>query len=169
MPDDTRAETERLHRLWDAALGHAPAEQFADDSGLSGLIAAVHAADDAPQPDPRFLARLRDDMIAARPPTSTRKTVRTNSLGLVAPAPAVLAGRPILRAALMAIAAALLIAALSGGGRWLSGSAPAPLVASAMASSVPLVATAIPTPTSLSSDETSPAATISPANAAGNH
>ena len=39
----------------------------------------------------------------------------------------------------------LLVAALSGGGRWLAGSGPAPMVASAMASSVPDRPTAMPT------------------------
>jgi hypothetical protein len=51
--------------------------------------------------------------------------------------------------AVAAIAATLLIAALSGGGHWLSGTGPAPLEASAMASTEPAGATATATPTEL--------------------
>jgi hypothetical protein len=43
----------------------------------------------------------------------------------------------VIRLAIAAIAAIVLLAALSGGGRWLAGSSRAPVVASALASSVP--------------------------------
>jgi hypothetical protein len=149
MDDQERNEAERLNRLWDAALGldpPVPADGLAD---LSEAISALHAADDAPEPETAFVARLRREVLAGGEPTPIRTRASAQSLGLVWPAPAVLPRRSVVRLAVAAIAATLLVAALSGGGRWLSGTGPAPLVASAMASTEPAGATATATATGL--------------------
>ncbi len=147
MDDQERNEAERLNRLWDAVLSRdqpVSADGLAD---LSEAISALHAADDAPEPEAAFVARLRREVLASGDPVPVRASAQ--SLGLVLPAPAFLPRRSVVRLAVAAIAATLLIAALSGGGRWLSGTGPAPLAASAMASTEPAGATATATATSL--------------------
>lgn len=144
MDDRERNDVERLNRLWDAALSRGPIEP---DGDLVQTIAWLHARDDAPEPDPVFLARLRDELLCAGAPETARTPRDAQPLGLVWSPPAARLPRPLRRLAIAAIAAALLVAALSGGGRWLSGAGPAPLVASAMASSVPDRATAVSTST----------------------
>src|SRR5262249_15008064 len=89
-------------------------------------------------------ARLRTELVATREPATARTPRGAQPIGLVRPAPAILPPRSYARLAIAAIAAALLIAALSGGGRWLAGSGPAPMIAPAMASSVPERPTAVP-------------------------
>jgi hypothetical protein len=141
MDERERNDVERLNRLWDAALDRGPAEP---DCDLAEAVSSLHAIDDAPEPDPVFLARLRNELLVVREPASVRAPTGAQPLGLVWPAPVTLP-RPIARLAIAAIAAALLVAALSGGGRWLSGSGPAPMVASAMASTFPNRPTAVST------------------------
>lgn len=147
MDDRERNEAERLNRLWDASLGFdepIPADGLA---GYTGAISALHALDDTPEPDPAFLGRLRSDVLANATPTPIRTPSSVRTVGLVWPAPIALPRRSAIRLAIAAIAAALLVAALSGGGRWLSGTGPAPMVASAMASTETATPTVAPTST----------------------
>jgi hypothetical protein len=140
MDERDWTDAEHLNRLWDS-LVDVPNER---DGEWAEAIAALLALDDAPEPDPVFLARLRGGLVDDREP-AVRAPKSERSLGLVAPAPTVLPPRALIRLAVAAIAAALLVAALSGGGRWLSGSGPAPMIASAMASSVSDRPTTVPT------------------------
>jgi hypothetical protein len=141
MDEQGRNDVERLNWLWDAALNPAPVGR---DGELAEAIAALHAVDDAPEPDPLFLARLRSELLVEPEPATARMPRGAQPIGLVWPAPAILPPRSFARLAIAAIAAALLIAALSGGGRWLAGSDPAPMTASAMASNVPDPPTVVP-------------------------
>jgi hypothetical protein len=145
MTDLERSEFERLNVFWDAFLSPdhpLPADGLTE---LAAALATLHQTDDVPDPDPAFLCRLRRDVLATGEPAAGRVPTSARSLGLVCPAPIVLPRRTVVRLAIAAIAATLLVAALSGGGRWLSGSGPAPMVASAMASTTPERPTARPT------------------------
>ena len=149
MDDQERNSAERLNRLWDASLGldqPVPLDGFADPADA---ISALQAMDDAPEPEAAFVARLRQDVLSAGNPVSGRTRASVQSLSLVWPAPVMLPRGAVIRLAVAAIAATLLVAALSGGGHWLSGSGPAPLVASAMASTEPAGATATATATGI--------------------
>ncbi|HEY7035344.1 MAG TPA: hypothetical protein VH482_28655, partial [Thermomicrobiales bacterium] len=122
MDDRERYDAEHLNRLWDATLDSEPVRP---DGELGEAITALHAADDAPDPDPLFLARLRHELLAGREPAAARRPRGAQPIGLISPSPAILPRPMVLRIAIAAIAAALLIAALSGGSRWLAGSGPA--------------------------------------------
>jgi hypothetical protein len=145
MNEQGPSAAEELNRLWDATLNQDLAAVAHGDAELAGAISALQAADDAPDPDHAFLARLRSDLLNVGEPALRHAPAHGQPLGLVWAAPAILRSRSFVRLAIAAIAAVLIIAALSGGGRWLSGSGPAPMVASAMASSVPIYPTAVPT------------------------
>jgi hypothetical protein len=149
MDDREPNEAERLNRLWDATLGFDEPQQPDGLADYAEAILALHSADDAPEPEAAFVARLRQNVLTARDPAPIRVGTGTRSIGIVWPAPALLPRRPVIRLAVAAIAAILLIAALSGGGHWLSGTGPAPLEASAMASTQPAGATATATPTDI--------------------
>jgi hypothetical protein len=143
---DESAAIERLNDAWDALLGRAaPAESVAEPQ--ASAIRALHALDDAPDPDPVFVARLRTRLLTDGEVGVTPSRRSIQSTGLVQAMPIVLPRRTIVKLAVAAIAAALLIAALSGGGRWLSGNGHAPAVASALASSVAKTPTVDPTST----------------------
>lgn len=61
-PSDDRAA-----RYWDDLVqGHA-ADTDGLDSDVVATIQALHALDDSPDPDPAFVARLRDDLLADTP------------------------------------------------------------------------------------------------------
>jgi hypothetical protein len=143
---DESAAIERLNDAWDAFLGHAtPAESGAEAEAPA--IRALHTMDDAPDPDPVFVARLRTRLITDGEAGLTPSRRSIQATGLVQVMPLTLPRRTIVRLAVAAIAATLLIAALSGGGRWLSGNGHAPAVASALASSVARTPAVDPTST----------------------
>ncbi|HKG27361.1 MAG TPA: hypothetical protein VKB09_17045 [Thermomicrobiales bacterium] len=145
MSDREQDEVEHLNRLWDASVGSGGPLRPDGFTDLAEAIAALHAADDAPEPDLDFVVRLRREVLAVDEPAPRLVPAGARSLGLVWPAPSAIPRRSVVRLAVAAIAAAILVAALSGGGRWLSGTGPAPMVASAMASPVPVHPTAQPT------------------------
>jgi hypothetical protein len=125
---------DELNRAWDAWNDKA-SNQGSLGGDLQQLFADLESADDAPEPDPRFLASLRADLVTPVPIPSV-VPIRRTSLGIVA-RPSLVAPFPCvtpIRIALAAVAAVLLVAALVGGNRWLPGSGSAVMVASAMAS-----------------------------------
>ena len=72
-----------IDRYWDAITrGEQPADDI--DRSLAETIVQMHERNDAPEPDPVFVARLEHDLAAATYPQSFN--VRT-SLGGAAPSP----------------------------------------------------------------------------------
>lgn len=150
MDDRDHREADLLNRLWDARFDGGDPVATPESDHFHPAIDRLYALDNVPDPDSAFLSGLRSRLMEAPSTRRTPVTAKSAALGLVAPMPWPVSHRPLLRLAIAAIAAALLIAALAGGDRWLSGGDHAPMVASAMASSVPVTPTLTPTSVTLS-------------------
>ncbi len=83
MPENEDGHFAAIDRYWDAIIrGERPADHI--ERSLAETIVQMHERDDAPEPDPVFVARLERDLAAATYPQSSN--VRT-SLGGAAPSP----------------------------------------------------------------------------------
>jgi mannose-6-phosphate isomerase-like protein (cupin superfamily) len=83
MPENGNDRSAAIDRYWDAiSRGERPADHI--DHALAETIVQMHQRDDAPEPDPVFVARLARDLAAATYLQSSN--VRT-SLGGAAPSP----------------------------------------------------------------------------------
>ena len=69
MPENGDDRSAAIDRYWDAVIhGERPADPI--DRSLAETIVQMHARDDAPEPDPVFVARLARDLAAGTPPLS---------------------------------------------------------------------------------------------------
>ncbi|MEA2595606.1 MAG: hypothetical protein QOF01_2075 [Thermomicrobiales bacterium] len=87
MPEGRNDPPEREDRYWDAAVRGEPPD-VAIDPALAEAIARVHDLDDAPAPDPAFVARLEDALVHSVVLASSGVTTRTHGPnGTAAPPP----------------------------------------------------------------------------------
>ncbi|HEY7030473.1 MAG TPA: hypothetical protein VH482_04050 [Thermomicrobiales bacterium] len=84
MPDDRNDPLGREDRYWDAAVRGEPPD-VAIDPALAEAIARVHQLDDAPAPDPVFVARLEDALVHGVVLTGAGGAPRPN--GIATPLP----------------------------------------------------------------------------------
>jgi quercetin dioxygenase-like cupin family protein len=71
MPENGNDRSAAIDRYWDAVVrGERPVDRI--DRSLAETIVQMHDRDDAPDPDPPFVARLERDLAATASPQSSR-------------------------------------------------------------------------------------------------
>jgi hypothetical protein len=139
-------DAEQLNRLWDQFLEGS--EERADEAGWLASFEAISAAATRPEADPNaaFVAALRQRLLATARSRNERQPSRMRSpLGVVHPA--LLPSAPLFGRLAIAAVLALILAGAIAVGHWLPPSDNAPIVASALASSIPGTAAPAATPT----------------------
>lgn len=124
-----------LNRAWDAWVTHSQTDALQSDEP-NRSFAMMARFDNAPPPDSEFLASLRRQLLSFHEASTVRRKSR-GSVGIVAYPPRSVhpqALGTVWRLAFTALVASILLAALLGGGQWLSGSNSPSFVDSAMAS-----------------------------------
>lgn len=131
--DEVRA-AEALNSAWDRRVLGPPAEEPALDTPELKQLAQLLACDDAPDPEPTFVAQLRDNLLSEA--VSRRLSSRSSSasLGITKTSPTLWTQLSWRRVALAAVIAACFTLAISAGSSFLRDEANAPTVASVLAS-----------------------------------